>query len=140
MAEAYLDANVLLRFLTKNPPAMAEKARAILAAASEGQVRLVLLPVVLAEVVWTLSSFYSYDRAQIGDGLIPLLTVKGLEVKDKDAQAMALSLYRDHNIDFVDAMVAAYALVEVPQRVCTFDHDFRRIPGLEILTPGEKEA
>lgn len=140
MTDAYIDANVLLRFFTKDPPEMAEQARQTLAAAAEGEFRLILTPVVLAEIVWTLSSFYGFERKDIADRLISLLTVKGMDVRDRDVLAIALSLYGERNLDFADALLSAYALVEGPRQVCTFDRDFQRVPGLIILEPGSTVA
>ncbi|MBI4493929.1 MAG: PIN domain-containing protein [Chloroflexi bacterium] len=136
MADVYVDANVLLRFFTQDPPGLWERAQATLAAAARGEVRLILTPVILAEVVWTLRSFYGHGRIQIADQLLSFVTADGLVVWDKDAIMRALSIYRDRNLDFADALLAAYALVAGPPQVCTFDRDFRRIAGLSLLEPG----
>lgn len=136
MIAAYVDSNVLIRFLTRDHPEMAERARLSLVEAAEGRLQLLLTPVVLAEVVWTLKSFYKYERKQIADGLLSLLTFQGLEVVDRDVLSIALSIFGDKAVAFGDALVAAYALSEGPKRVCTFDQDFERIPGLSVLRPG----
>lgn len=136
MVDAYVDSNVLIRFFTRDHPEMAERARQALAAAADGKIKLVLTPVVLAEVVWTLNSFYRYERRQIADDLLSLLAFQGLEVRDREVLAIALSLYRERSLDFGDALLAAYAFVEGPRQVCTFDRHFRSIPGLAVMEPG----
>ncbi len=60
-----LDANVLLRFITKTPPDQAAKARDLLKRGQAGEVRLVLEPLTLADVVYVLKKPYamsSFDR------------------------------------------------------------------------------
>ena len=58
MAISYLvDTNVLVRFFTGQPREMAAKAKALVAAADAGEVVLELLPVIVAETVYTLESF-----------------------------------------------------------------------------------
>lgn len=136
MVDAYVDANVLIRFFTRDHPEMAERARQALAAAAEGRIKLVLTPVVLAEVVWTLNSFYRYGRTQIANDLLSLLAFQGVEVPDREVVAVAISLYGERGMDFGDALLAAYALVEGPRQVCTFDRHFRSIPGLAVMEPG----
>lgn len=140
MEHAYVDANVLLRFLTKDPQPMWEQALATMAAAARGEIRLILTPTTLAEVVWTLSSFYGYGRAEIGEELRSFINAEGLDVWDQDTMAAALTLYRDRNLDFADALLAAYALSEGPPLICTFDRDFRKVPGLSVLPPGKDTA
>lgn len=136
MADAYVDSNVLIRFFTRDQPEMAERARQTLSAAAEGKIQLVLTPVVLAELVWTLGSFYGYRRRQVADELLSLLTFQGLRVVDREVLSVALGLYGETSIDFGDALIAGYALVEGPKRVCTFDQHFRGVPGLTVLEPG----
>ena len=133
---AYVHANVLLRFFTQDPPEMAEQARAALEAAARGTQPLILLPLVLAEVIWTLQSYYRYQRQRIADTLLAFVGARGLVVRERDIVVDALGLYRDKNLDFVDAMLAATALRRGPRRVCTFDRDFRRVPEVELVRPG----
>lgn len=140
MSRAYVDANVLLRYLTQDPPDMAEKARETLAVAGRGELLLILTAVTMAEVVWTLDSFYGHSREQIATSLSAFLGAQGLEVPEREVLISALVLYRDRNVDFADALLAAYALENGPNLVCTFDHDFRRVGGLKILEPGAAAA
>lgn len=136
MIEAYVDANVLIRFITNEPVDMADQVDATLASAARGELRLILTPVILAEVAWTLRSFYKYDRGGVAGELMSLLTTSGLAIRDRETVEVSLSIYRQRNLAFVDALLAAYALVDGPNQVCTFDRDFRRIPGVNVLEPG----
>ena len=56
MTTVWVDANVLLRLLTNQPPALARKAQSLMRRAAEGELLLVIPVVVLAEVVWVLRS------------------------------------------------------------------------------------
>ena len=69
MTVFWVDANVLLRFLTGEPPQLAERALRLIQRAEQGEITLRLSPIVVAEVVWVLSSFYRYSRAQIAEVL-----------------------------------------------------------------------
>ena len=51
MTRLWLDANVILRFLTKDPPEMAERSARLMAKAERGEVSLYVSPLVLAEVI-----------------------------------------------------------------------------------------
>lgn len=55
MNRGYVDANVILRFLTGDPPQMAERAASLFRAVEQGELRLIVEPIVLAEVVWVIT-------------------------------------------------------------------------------------
>ena len=129
MKRLRVDANVLLRFLTGEPEGMAERAARLMRRAEEGEVLLILSPLVVAETVWVLKSFYRRSATEIAQVLIPLLSADGLEVRDREILVGALGLARDKNVDFADAVLALEA-VRDRETVCSFDEtDFRRLPA-----------
>lgn len=131
----WIDANVLLRYLTKDPPEMAERALGLTRRAEQGQVIIKLSVLVLAETCWVLQSFYEYDRARIADVLSAFVRASGVEAEEGDAVLEALSHYRDKNVDFVDAFLAAHARSAGPARICTFDvKHFHRL-DVEVVSP-----
>lgn len=124
MPAVYVDANILLRYLTHEPPEQAERVARLFAAVAAGETELRLEDVVLAEVVWTLSSYYRIDRQEIARVLLVMLAEEGIVNPDKAALERALALYGRHNVDFVDAFLAAKALAADPPEVYSFDRDF----------------
>jgi len=137
---AFVDANVILRYLTRDPPEMAEAALRTFTAAQRGKVRLLLAPITVAEVVWVLESFYGYPKAQITQTLTQFLHADGLEVESLDLLTEALALYHEQNLDFADALVATVARRKGPPVVYSFDRDFDRVAGVTRLTPGSHKA
>jgi predicted nucleic acid-binding protein len=134
MSRLWVDANVMLRFITKEPEEMAARAARLMAQAEAGAVSLYMAPLVLAEMVWVLRSFYQYTMAEIAAVLIPLVTAAGIEVEDRELAIRALESSRDQNVDYIDAYLAQQAAAS-GERVCTFDStDFRRLP-VEWVTP-----
>lgn len=100
--------------------------------AEQGEVLLVLSPLVVAEMVWVLKSFYRRSLGDIARILIPLLSADGTEVEDREAMIRALELARDKNVDFIDAVLSLQA-ARNGETVCTFDEtDFKRLPGTWI--------
>jgi predicted nucleic-acid-binding protein len=131
----WVDANVLVRFLTGEPEPMAEKAAQLVLRAERGEVLLVLSTLVLAEVVWVLKSFYRHSYEEIARVVVPLLSADGVEVEDRELLIRAIELTRDKNVDFSDAVLALQA-VRHGETVCTFDaSDFKRLPAAWAL-PG----
>lgn len=140
MKRAYVDANVILRYLTRDPPEMAEAALRTFTAAQRGKVRLLLAPITVAEVVWVLESFYGHPRAHVAQTLTQFLHADGLEIESLDLLIEALALYHEQNLDFADALVATVARRKGPPVVYSFDRDFDRVAGLTRLTPGSHKA
>lgn len=134
MKRYWVDANVLLRFLTGEPEPMAERAARLMRQAERGEVLLILTPLVVAEVVWTLKSFYRRPYDEIARVLVPLLSADGVETQEREILIRALELARNKNVDFSDAVLAVQA-DRHGEPVCTFDEDFKRLPGVWIL-PG----
>lgn len=124
-----MDANVLIRFLTGEPPEMADRAERLLERAQGGDLVLRLHAVVLAETVWVLQSFYGRSSAEISGALIPLLTEQGLRVEGSGVMVKALARMTNANVDFADALLAETARSR-NEGVASFDADFRK---LEVL-------
>lgn len=136
MKRLWVDANVVLRFLTRDPPDLAAQAARLMERAESGQVQLYLSPLVLAEIVWVLRSFYGHGMSEIRDVLVPLLSASGIEVDDRGNALEALELAASRNVDFVDACLAVEAAAS-DDPVCTFDStDFKKLPA-RWMTPDQ---
>jgi predicted nucleic acid-binding protein len=128
MKRLWVDANVMLRFLTKDPPALAGRAARLMARAERGEIVLYVSPLVLTEIIRVLKSFYRYAMTEIAQALIALVSASGIEVDDRALSIRAVELSRDRNVDFVDAYLALQAAAH-KEPVCTFDEaDFKRLP------------
>ncbi len=135
MKKAYVDANIILRFLTKDPPQMAEAVLKVFAEAKRGKVSLLIFPIITAEVVWVLESFYGHPKKTIADIMTQFLLCDGLEVEGLDLILEALALYQGKNLDFADAFLAITALRKGPQIIYSFDHHLNRIDGVTVVKP-----
>lgn len=126
MTDFWVDANLILRFLTRELADLAARAFAFFQRAETGEIKLHISPLVVAEVVWVLGSFYKYSRVQITEELLPFLRSAGLVVQDQALIIKALELMASANVDFVDAYLAAVAH-RAGETVASFDRDFRRL-------------
>jgi predicted nucleic acid-binding protein len=132
MNNFWIDANLILRFLTKQPQDLAERSLRFIQRAEQGEITLQITPLVIAEVVWVLGSFYRYPRPEIAQTLIPFLGTDGLVVQELQQVIQALERMASANVDFVDAYLAEIAR-QARGTVASFDRDFRRldIPWVE---------
>ena len=113
-----VDTNLVVRFLARDDPAQAARAKALIEAQP-----ILLLKTVLLESEWVLRTSFGFDRAAIGEALRRLIGLPGVEVEDRAAVARAFAWF-DQGLDFADALhlassggAAAFA---------TFDRALRR--------------
>lgn len=132
MTTAWLDTNVVVRFVTGQPAALAQRAKRILARAEAGQLTLRLAPVVVAEAVWVLRSVYGHKGADIAAALSALLRADGIRAAERDTLLEALDVMVRRNVAFPDAYIAVSAS-QAAEAVCTFDSDFARL-DVEVLS------
>jgi predicted nucleic-acid-binding protein len=131
-----VDTNVFLRFFAEDDPDQAERAAALFRQAAEGSVRLLTYPLVIAEIVWTLESWYRQPRRRIREVVEAILVTRNLKVQEADVVRQAIAWYDERRVDFVDAYVAAAALAAGHPEVVSFDRsDFRRLAGIRLRTP-----
>ncbi|MCR4418622.1 MAG: PIN domain-containing protein [Clostridia bacterium] len=136
MKKAWVDANVVLRFLLRDDERLYAKAARIMDLVEEGQLLLLVSPLTVAELVWTLESFYALPRERIREVLSAFLTASGVEAEERQVVLAALEDYVEQNVDFIDAYLARHAVARGVPLVCTFDRKhFSRLPVRTLLGP-----
>jgi len=135
MKWAYVDTNILLRFITGTPKEQALQAKRLFAAAEQGEMRLIIDEIVVAEAVWVLTSFYKFSKERVSEVLIPILAAPGIEMFDKDGVLLALTLYAQQNVDFVDALLSVHMQRAGVPDLISYDRDFDRLPGVRRWSP-----
>jgi predicted nucleic acid-binding protein len=135
MSKRYLvDTNILLRFLTGEPPPQAAAARRLFSGAAAGELVLDVSPVIVAEAFYTLHSFYGVERKEAAEKLLLLLRQPGLKIRESPQVFSALERLRTVNAGFADAFLAAGGAQEnVP--VASFDRDLDKFRDVKRFEP-----
>ena len=110
-----------------------------MAAESRGQgiYTLVTNPMVIAEIVWTLESYYQLSPGEAKSGVLAILNTPGIEVFEGDLVLQAVLWHVEKNVDFIDAYNAGWMLDQGLTIACTFDRrHFARFEGIKLQTPG----
>ena len=134
MIPLWVDTNVLIRLLTDDPPEMSARATELAVRAETGELRLRVAPLVVAETVWVLLSFYGYSREGVAEALISLLRADGVQAEEGRLVVAALESMARFNVDFVDGYLAEVARSK-GEAVCSFNRDFARL-DVEWMLPG----
>ena len=120
---AYLDSSFIVRYLTNDPPAMAEKAASII----DSEQLLFVSELILAESAYVLTSVYQIPRADLVDALISFLQRANIQLTHlaKPVALDAMRLCRNSKrISFADALLWAEVFSSDNQQVYTFDVRF----------------
>lgn len=132
----FADTNLFLRYLTNDVPAQADAVEAVLERAEHGELLLITNALVMAEIVWTLESFYQLARPEIEEKVLAVLNTPGVEVVDGDLVLQAVVQYVEKNVDFIDAYNALWMSRHSLRTVYTFDpKHFSRFEGLTVVAP-----
>lgn len=132
----FADTNLFLRYLTNHAPAQADLVESLLQRAAKGKVNLVTTSMVIAEIVWTLESYYELDKKEIQTMVLGILNTDGLDVIDSDLVLQAIVPYADKNVDFIDAFNAAWMVKNDVDKIYTFDQKhFNRFERITAELP-----
>ena len=134
MRELILDANVLVRFLVQDVPQQAKAARKLVEQAESGALLLVVDPMIIAETVCVLTSFYKKPREAVADALMALVQSDGVSVAEESRLVDALRRFQRSSLDFADAWLAAIA-AEAHREVASFDRDLDRFADVKRFEP-----
>jgi len=128
---SFVDTNVLVRHLTGDPSAMAERATAFLAAESE----LYLADLIVAETIYVLESFYKAPREQVADAMRSLVAMRSVVTVDPALLLRAIEVYEVERLDFAEAYLVACAESKGVGRVASFDRAIDRVTSVERIEP-----
>jgi len=132
--EVLLDTNVILRHALGDHQLHGQQARRLFEQASEGDLRLLVPSLVIAQVVWTLESFYQASREYITGLLRALLATGGVTAVEPRVVSRCIEVYGAHNIEIVDAYLVALAEETKTPVLATFNKkDFRRFSHLKLI-------
>lgn len=134
----FLDANLIIRFLTEDNFDHSARARSLFQQLEVGAAEVTTCEGVVAEVVYVLGSrsLYSLSREEIRDKLAIILGLRGLKLSHKRTYVRALDLYAAiSRLDFVDALAVAHMERAKIGTIVSFDRDFDHVPGIARREP-----
>ena len=127
----FLDTNVLIRHLTGDPPEIAARATAFLAAADE----LLLPDLIVAEAVYVLESFYEVPPGEVAKLIRSVVTYPPIRCLDQALLLRALEVYETDRIDFAEAYLVASAEAAGAASIASVDRAIDRVTTVTRIEP-----
>jgi len=135
MNKTFIDTNIFLRYLTKDDFSKYNKCREIFKKAVEGEVELATSGIVIAELIWTLLSYYKVQKADVIEKISVIVSTDNLHIPDKDIITDALVLYSRKNIDYIDAYNAVFMKRYGFGEIYSYDEDFDAVENIKRTAP-----
>ncbi|MBI2049418.1 PIN domain-containing protein [Candidatus Roizmanbacteria bacterium] len=136
MSRVILDANVIIRFITGDDKEKQEKAARLFEQIKKGEITAFIHDVIFAEIVFVLVSkkLYNLSKSKIRSLLLPIINLPHIKFINKNKIKRALDIFVQFNVDFEDAVIAAYSESKNIE-ILTFDDDFKKIPNISSKQP-----
>ena len=128
---AFVDTNVLIRHLTGDPPDLAARATAFLAAADE----LLLPDLIIAETLYVLESFYEVPIEDLARLVRSIIAFPAIRTIDAALLLRALEVYETQRIDFAEAYLIASAESAGVNQIASFDRSIERVSTVNRIDP-----
>lgn len=123
----FVDANIFLRFLLRDHPVHSPSCKAFFELCEKKNVPLITHTLVIAEIVWVLTSVSHEKRKDIVQKLKIILLFSQLEIPDRDILTIAIEVFEKSSIDFIDAYVYVWLKKHKITHLYSYDRDFDRI-------------
>ncbi|MEK7524747.1 MAG: PIN domain-containing protein [Patescibacteria group bacterium] len=133
----FIDTNVFLRVLIKEDPESFNSGLKLLEKVKKGNIKAVTSSLVLAEISWTLGSFYKFKKNDIVRSIKSIISLHGLTIVDEIDWLYALDLYSAKKTKLIDCLIASKKEIrEKKWPVVTYDQDFKKL-SVHSITPAE---
>lgn len=124
-----LDTNLVLRYLLDDPGA--SKIEKLL----KKKEKLLFPDMVFAEIVWTLDSYYSWDRSKIVDSLLAFIKLSSIKCNEV-LLISSLDIFSKYKrFSFVDSYLVALMKEVGVDSIYSFDRGFDKIHGIKREEP-----
>ena len=127
----FIDTNIFLQVLIKEDVQSFQECLRILRLVRENQILAVTSSLVLAEIGWTLKSFYETPKDKIAEMIESIVNLRGLKIVDDFDPSLALEFFRQYNVKLIDAFIASLKpIADKKWIVVSYDKDFQKLPIL----------
>ena len=133
----FVDTNIFLRTLIKDEQKSFDECCRFLKTVKLNKVKAASSSLVLAEVIWTLSSYYGFSKEKSIQAVKSILNLRGLKIVDRFQPRISLNLFSKRNVKYIDTLIASIKEILAKKwTVVSYDKDFDKL-GVLRKEPGE---
>ena len=128
MKRYFVDTNVFIDIVMKRDEKRFRQCSRFFQKVKLNKIKAVTGNVVLAELIWTLKSFYGIGKEEIARRIKSIIKLRGIKLVDNYDPLRAIDLYQSKSIKYIDALIASIKPIQEKKwTVVSFDKDFDRI-------------
>ena len=131
----FVDTNVFLRFLVVENKKTHKECEDFFNWVKSEEVEVYISKMVLAEIVWTLKSFYDQPKRKVVKALKAILGIKTLKFLEDFSPLEAVDIFNKNSVKFIDSLIASSLLKQKQDwKIISYDKDFDKI-GVKRVEP-----
>ena len=124
----FIDSNIFLRLLIREDERVYQLCYSLLEAIKKGKLKAATSNLVLAEIAWTLSSYYKFPKDKVIIALEGIVNLSNLSIVDKYQPLLGILLYKGKSVKYIDAMIASNInLRNKSWKIISYDNDFDKL-------------
>ena len=128
MKRYFVDTNVFIDIVMKRDEKRFRQCSRFFQKVKLNKIKAATGNVVLAELIWTLKSFYGIGKEEIARRIKSIIKLRGIKLVDNYDPLRAIDLYQSKSIKYIDALIASIRPIQEKKwTVVSFDKDFDRI-------------
>jgi len=129
----FLDSNIFLRPIVKDDLEKVRDCERLLEKIEKGEIRVFTSNLVLTEIAWMGSSFYKIKKEDLIRVIKGILDFKNLKIIDNFDSRLAIELYEQKSVKFIDALIASNPLIfNKKAKVVSYDKDFDKLKIIRL--------
>ncbi|MGB6839051.1 MAG: PIN domain-containing protein [Microgenomates group bacterium] len=133
----FVDTNIFLRTLIREDEETYQDCYKFFEFVKLNKIKAVTSHIVLAEIAWTLSSYYGFSKKKVAQALKGIINLRGLAFSDSYQALSALDMFEQKPVKFIDALLASIKEIkEKKWKVVSYDRDFDKL-GVVRIEPKE---
>lgn len=136
----FVDTNIFLRFFIKENEEVLKETKKIIQLIKKGDIRTFTSHLVIAELDWTMKSYYKIPKNDRLAFLDSILQLRSLVLVDSFDLIATLSFYRNYQVKFIDCLFASNpSIASGKASIISYDKDFDKLK-LKRIDPRNFQA
>lgn len=132
----FIDTNIFLRALINDDEKKFVEVIALLEGIKNNRYKAYSSSLVLAEIVWTLLSFYKLQKSDVIKAVDSIVNLNGLQFLENQEVTKSLNLYKKHNVKYTDCLICSGLSNTKNWEIVSYDTDFDKL-GMHRIEPKE---
>jgi len=135
MKKYFIDTNIFLRVLIKEDKKTFRSCYQLLQAVKTNKIKASTASIVIAEIAWTLRSYYKFPKTKVAQAIKGILNLRGLRIVDSYDSLWAIEKFSRYNVKYIDTLIASILEKQKSEWiVVSYDKDFDKL-GIERKEP-----